>query len=78
MSLAPQVKRETIGKIVVEHDLPESHACRLVELSRDSYRHLQVLNEHNVTIKAVTIATGFGISGLAVTRILKQAALFWG
>ncbi|MDP1684478.1 MAG: IS3 family transposase [Hydrogenophaga sp.] len=37
--LAPQVRREAVGRMVSEHHLSERRACRLVGLSRDSYRH---------------------------------------
>ena len=37
--LAPQVKREAIGRMIEEHHLSERRSCRLVGLSRDSYRH---------------------------------------
>ncbi len=37
--LAPQVKSEAIGKMIKDHQLSERRACRLVELSRDSYRN---------------------------------------
>ncbi|WP_404947955.1 IS3 family transposase [Rubrivivax sp. JA1026] len=37
--LAPRAKREAIGRLVQEHQLSERRACRLVGLSRDSYRH---------------------------------------
>ncbi|WP_425342779.1 IS3 family transposase [Piscinibacter koreensis] len=38
-ALAPQAKREAITRMVSEHHLSERRACRLVGLSRDSYRH---------------------------------------
>ena len=38
-AIAPQAKREAIGRLVREHGLSERRACRLVGLSRDSYRH---------------------------------------
>ena len=38
-ALAPQAKREAIGKMIQAHHLSERRACRLVGLSRDSYRH---------------------------------------
>jgi putative transposase len=41
--------------MVEEFDLSERHACRLVGLSRDSYRHPPVPNEQNVTLKAAII-----------------------
>nr|WP_157359552.1 IS3 family transposase [Caldimonas brevitalea] len=37
--LAPRAKREAVRKMVQEHQLSERRACRLVGLSRDSYRH---------------------------------------
>nr|WP_143435964.1 IS3 family transposase [Hydrogenophaga sp. IBVHS1] len=37
--LAPQARREAVGRMVSEHHLSERRACRLVGLSRDSYRH---------------------------------------
>lgn len=41
--------------MVEEFDLSERHACRLVGLSRDSYRHPPAPNEQNVTLKAAII-----------------------
>ncbi len=41
--------------MVEEFDLSERHACRLVGLSRDSYRHPPVPNEQNVTLTAAII-----------------------
>lgn len=38
-ALAPQVKREAIGKLVLEYHLSERRACRLMGLSCDRYRH---------------------------------------
>lgn len=38
-ALAPQAKREAIRKMIELFDLSERRACRLVGLSRDSYRH---------------------------------------
>ncbi|MDW8312012.1 MAG: IS3 family transposase [Burkholderiales bacterium] len=38
-ALAPQVRREAVGRMVEEHHLSERRACGLVGLSRDSDRH---------------------------------------
>jgi hypothetical protein len=38
-TIAPQAKRLSIEKAIEEHGLSERHACRLVGLTRDSYRH---------------------------------------
>ncbi|WP_411914398.1 MULTISPECIES: IS3 family transposase [Hydrogenophaga] len=38
-ALAPQARREAVTRMVSEHHLSERRACRLVGLSRDSYRH---------------------------------------
>lgn len=36
--VTPQVRRKAIRIMVSEHHLPERRACRLMGLSRDSYR----------------------------------------
>ena len=38
-ALAPRAKRDAIARMVAEYHLSERRACRLVGLSRDSYRH---------------------------------------
>ena len=42
VKIAPQVKREAIGRLISEHQMSERHACGLVGLSRGSYRHAPV------------------------------------
>jgi hypothetical protein len=44
-ALAPQFKREEIGKMIVEFLPPERYACRIVELSRDSFRNSPIAIE---------------------------------
>ena len=51
-ALAPSVKREAIAAMVIEHHLSERHACTLVGLSRDSYRHPALLSELNIRLSA--------------------------
>ncbi len=41
--------------MVEKYDLSERHACRLVGLSRDSYRYPPVPNEQNVKLTAAII-----------------------
>ena len=38
-ALAPQVKREAIGKMIEQFQFSERHACRLVGLSPESLRN---------------------------------------
>ena len=66
--------------MIQTHLLSERHACCLVGLSRDSFRHppkrdalTQALGE-----RIVDIAVDYGISGQYVTRLLDQAATFRG
>ncbi|MBK7506802.1 MAG: IS3 family transposase [Comamonadaceae bacterium] len=56
--LAPQARREAVGRMVSEHHLSERRACRLVGLSRDSYRHPPETNPmtQDLTGKIVEIA----------------------
>ncbi|MDP2380772.1 MAG: IS3 family transposase [Pseudohongiella sp.] len=53
--LAPQVKREAIGQMIERFDLSERHACRLVGLSRDSYRHPPVPDRQTAALCAAII-----------------------
>ena len=77
--------------MVTEHHLSERRACRLVGLSRDSYRHPPQADRDSLSggrrlkyltvaddfsHESVDIAVGFGISGQYVTRVLDRAALF--
>ncbi|MFZ5578079.1 MAG: IS3 family transposase [Pseudomonadota bacterium] len=57
-ALAPQARREAVGRMVNEHHLSERHACRLVGLSRDSYRHPPQADQATVALheKIVEIA----------------------
>jgi putative transposase len=45
------VKRAAIGQLIDEHRLSERRACRLVGLSRDSYRHPPVANAQTEALK---------------------------
>ncbi|WP_375140676.1 IS3 family transposase [Ideonella paludis] len=49
--VAPQAKCEMIRKLVQEHQLSERRACRLVGLSRDSYRRPPQPNVQNQALK---------------------------
>jgi putative transposase len=49
------VKRLAIGKAIEKHGLSERHACRLVGLSRDSYRHPPQATSENAEISAAII-----------------------
>ncbi|WP_425591647.1 IS3 family transposase [Hydrogenophaga aromaticivorans] len=57
-ALAPQARREAIRIMVSEHHLSERRACRLVGLSRDSYRHPPQADQATVELheKIVEIA----------------------
>uniref|UniRef100_UPI00313ADDD0 IS3 family transposase n=1 Tax=Hydrogenophaga sp. OTU3427 TaxID=3043856 RepID=UPI00313ADDD0 len=48
--LAPQARRDAIRQMIEQHHLSERHACRLVGLSRDSYRHPPQLSELNASL----------------------------
>nr|WP_157275336.1 IS3 family transposase [Pelomonas sp. Root1444] len=50
--IAPQAKREAVGRLINEHQLSERRACRLVGLSRDSYRHPPVASAQTAALKA--------------------------
>lgn len=49
------MKRIAIGKAIEKHGLSERHACRLVGLSRDSYRHPPQAPSENAQISAAII-----------------------
>ncbi|MBQ0960429.1 IS3 family transposase [Ideonella sp. 4Y11] len=49
--VAPQARREMIARLVQEHQLSERRACRLVGLSRDSYRHPPVPSVQTQALK---------------------------
>ncbi|QLQ01235.1 MAG: IS3 family transposase [Burkholderiaceae bacterium] len=49
-ALAPQARRDAIRQMIEQHHLSERHACRLVGLSRDSYRHPPQPSELNATL----------------------------
>ena len=49
------MKRLAIGKAINKHGLSERHACRLVGLSRDSYRHPPQATPENAQISAAII-----------------------
>jgi len=53
--VAPQVRREAIGQIIERFDLSESRACRLVGLTRSSYRHPPVPDQQAVALSAAII-----------------------
>ncbi|WP_418066330.1 IS3 family transposase [Roseateles depolymerans] len=57
-ALAPQVRRAAVAKMVEKHHLSERRACRLVGLSRDSYRNPPVVDEatQQLSAKIVEIA----------------------
>lgn len=40
-----------IGRLIAEHQMSERHACRLVGLSRDSYRHAPVASAQTAALK---------------------------
>ncbi|MCU7375205.1 IS3 family transposase [Paucibacter sp. O1-1] len=56
--LAPQVRRAAAAKMIAQHHLSERRACRLVGLSRDSYRNPPVVDEatQQLSAKIVEIA----------------------
>ncbi|MDI4635965.1 IS3 family transposase [Pelomonas sp. V22] len=56
--LAPQVRRAAAAKMIEQHHLSERRACRLVGLSRDSYRNPPVIDEatQQLSAKIVEIA----------------------
>ena len=56
-ALASQVKREAIGRMVTEHRMSERHACSLVGLSRDSYRHDSQTSTLNVELQGKIVET---------------------
>ena len=41
--------------MIKQFDLSERHACALVGLSRDSYRHAPIPDEQNVVLSAAII-----------------------
>jgi putative transposase len=49
------VKRKAVGQMIGGYDLSERHACRLVGLSRDSYRHPPILDHATQTLSAAII-----------------------
>lgn len=49
------MKRLAIGEAIEKHGLSERHACRLVGLSRNSYRHLPQVTLENAQISAAII-----------------------
>lgn len=49
------MKRVAIGVAIKKHGLTERHACRLVGLSRDSYRHPPQSTPENVQISAAIV-----------------------
>lgn len=49
------MKRLAIGEAIERHGLSERHACRLVGLSRNSYRHLPQVTLENAHISAAII-----------------------
>ncbi|WP_282829615.1 IS3 family transposase [Pelomonas sp. V22] len=57
-ALAPQVRRAAAAKMIEQHHLSERRACRLVGLSRDSYRNPPVIDEatQQLSAKIVEIA----------------------
>ncbi|XHS79314.1 IS3 family transposase [Burkholderiaceae bacterium UC74_6] len=57
-ALAPQVRRAAAAKMIEQHHLSERRACRLVGLSRDSYRNPPVVDEatQQLSAKIVEIA----------------------
>jgi len=50
-ALAPQVKREAIGKMIEQFELSERRACRLVGLSRDSLRNPPMASEQTQALR---------------------------
>ncbi len=54
-TLAPQVKRGAIGKMIEGFDLSERYAYGLVGLSRDSYRHPPVADQATVALNVAII-----------------------
>ncbi|WP_231741419.1 IS3 family transposase [Paucibacter sp. KCTC 42545] len=56
--LAPQVRRDAATQMIAQHHLSERRACRLVGLSRDSYRNPPVVDEatQQLSAKIVEIA----------------------
>nr|WP_156421944.1 IS3 family transposase [Paucibacter sp. KCTC 42545] len=57
-ALAPQVRRDAATQMIAQHHLSERRACRLVGLSRDSYRNPPVVDEatQQLSAKIVEIA----------------------
>lgn len=49
------MKRLAIGEAIEKHGLSERHACRLVGLSRNSYRHLPQVTLENAQISVAII-----------------------
>jgi len=53
--MTPQAKREAIGRLIAEHQLSERWACRLVGLSRDSFRRPPVVSAQAEALKTKII-----------------------
>ena len=56
-SASPTVKRKAVNSMVNHHQMSERHACALVGLSRDSYRHVSQTSALNVELRSKIIQT---------------------
>ena len=67
--LAPQGKRRAIGQMVEHFHLSERRACRLVGLSRDSYRHPPVMDAQTASLRGAIVAVAHARRRFGYRRI---------
>jgi putative transposase len=63
------VKRAAIGQLIDEHRLSERRACRLVGLSRDSYRHPPVANAQTEALKTGIVEIAYARRRFGYRRV---------
>ncbi|WP_457325159.1 IS3 family transposase, partial [Roseateles sp. P5_E11] len=67
--IAPQARREAIGRLINEHQMSERRACRLVGLSRDSYRHPPVASAQTAALKAKIVEIAYARRRFGYRRV---------
>ena len=68
-TLTPQVRRDAASKMIEQLDIPERRTCRLVGLSRTSYREPPTISAQTTTLSARIVELAYECRRFGYRRI---------
>lgn len=74
LALAPQVKRKDVRVMINGYHFSERHACAIVRLSRDSYRHKCQTSALNAKLREQIVQTAHTRRGWGTTSSIMYCA----